>query len=439
MTIVRKFLVLVAALGGLAAVSGAGSASAMLADVTGVDAAPQAPGDALAQINPVVACAGVGVAYDGTNILFTCGSDAVVHKTDLTGADLGGVTILGAGGATPGLDAIAYDPTEGALYGGDLDGAGTCRIWSADLGTGMATLKFGYVDSAPLARCSAFFYDGLTVDTTTNTLWTSADVNDTIHHFNKDGTSAGPDIPFTTLTAGMCPWAQGLGAAGCWNSGLAIGLDGNLFAGTANDGKIVQLDPSVPSILGTFATVGGRDEDLECGPLFTKTDGSTVETILSRDLGGRIDVLEAPAGTCQSPVQEVHGFMTGGGSVFTGDGARVTHGLELHCTPSDGANHLQVNWRKGRFHLTGLDSASCIDDPAISPSPPDASFDTMRGSGTGKYNGQAGASIEFTFADAGEPGRNDTATMTIKDASNNTVLSVTGTLKNGNHQAHEGG
>jgi hypothetical protein len=42
----------------------------------------------------------------------------------------------------------------------------------------------------------------------------------------------------------MCPWA-----VGCWNSGLASALDGNLFAGTARDGKIVQLDPSVPSVL----------------------------------------------------------------------------------------------------------------------------------------------------------------------------------------------
>lgn len=426
MTIVTKFVVLVAVLIALAAVSGAGSASA-------------APGDTLAQITPVAACAGVGVAYDGTNILFTCGSDAVVHKTDLTGADNGGVTIIGAAGNTPGLDAIAYDPTEGALYGGDLDGAGNCRVWSADPVTGTATLKFSYVDSGPLARCSAVFYDGLTVDTVTNTLWTSPDVNETIHHFNKDGTSAGPDIPFTTLTAGMCPWAQGFGAVGCWNSGLAIGLDGNLFAGTASDGKIVQLDPSVPSVLGTFATVGGRDEDLECGPLFTKADGSTVETILSRDIDGRIDVLEAPAGTCKSPAQEVnHGFMTGGGSVFTRAGVRVTHGFVLHCTPSDGANRLQVNWGKKRFHLTSLDSASCTDDPAISPSPPNASFDTMTASGTGRYNGQAGASIEFTFADAGEPGRNDTAAMTIKDAASNTVLSVAGTLEHGNHQAHEG-
>jgi hypothetical protein len=411
MTIMRKFFALAAVLAAVTAVSGAGSASA-------------APGDLLAQINPVVECQGIGVAFDGTNILFTCGSDAVVHKTDLTGTDLGGVTITGAGDTTPGFDAIAYDPTEpvAKLWGTDLDGAGNCRVFSADPVSGAATLRFAYSD--PHCSTSFTFDDGITVDTLTNTLWVSADVSDVIHHVHKDGTSAGPDIPFAALT-------------GLSNSGLAIGLDGNLFAGTDGAGQIIQLDPSVPSVLGTFASVSGRDEDLECGPLFTKTDGSTVETILSREFfSGRIDVLEAPAGTCKSPAQVNHGFMTGGGSVFTRAGARVTHGFELHCTPSDGPNSLQVNWSKGRFHLTSLDSASCSDDPAISPSPPDASFDTISGSGTGRYNGQAGASIEFTFADAGEPGRNDTATMTIKDASNNTVLSVDGTLRHGNHQAH---
>ena len=101
------------------------------------------------------------------------------------------------------------------------------------------------------------------------------------------------------MTAGQCPFAQSFGFPGCLNSGLAIGIDGKLFAGTNGDGKIFELDPTVPSVVEQFATVSGRDEDLECGPLFTKLDGSVVETILSREaFSGRIDVLEAPHGTC---------------------------------------------------------------------------------------------------------------------------------------------
>jgi hypothetical protein len=262
-------------------------------------AAGAQPGTSLAVINPVVACGGIGVAFDGTNILFTCAGDAVVHKTDLTGADLGGITITGVppGAEGTGLDAIAWDPTEATnkLWGGNLDGAGNCRIWNADPVSGAATLQFTANDP----NCSALFFDGITVDTVTGTLYWSPDVSDVIHHTTKAGAAVGPDIPFSALT-------------GLVNSGLAIGIDGSLFAGTDGFGQIIQLDPTIPSVVGTFATVTGRDEDLECGPLFTKPDASTVETILSRDFEtGRIDVLEAPAGTCQSPVVAREGCSPG--------------------------------------------------------------------------------------------------------------------------------
>ena len=128
------------------------------------------------------------------------------------------------------------------------------------------------------------------------------------------------------------------------------------------------------------------------------------------------------------------GRMTGGGSIVAG--GRVTYGFELHCDPSALPNNLQVNWGRGnRFHLTVVAAASCVDSPAIEPTPPLAGFDSYIGTGTGTYNGAAGATIEWRFTDAGEPGRNDTATILIKDASGATVLSVSGTL-NGNHQAH---
>jgi hypothetical protein len=128
--------------------------------------------------------------------------------------------------------------------------------------------------------------------------------------------------------------------------------------------------------------------------------------------------------------------MTGGGSVFTSAGARVTHGMELHCNAATTPNNLEINWGKGnKFHLSSLTSVSCSDNPAISPNPPAANFDTITGTGTGTFNGQA-ATISFTFTDAGEPGKNDTATITIQSGSS-TVLSVTGTLNSGNQQAHQ--
>jgi hypothetical protein len=133
-----------------------------------------------------------------------------------------------------------------------------------------------------------------------------------------------------------------------------------------------------------------------------------------------------------------NGRMTGGGSVFSADGTRVTHGFELRCNLQQGPSSLQVSWDKGnKFHLESLTSASCTDDPAIDSHRPKAGFDTYIGSGTGRYNGVSGATARWRFTDAGEPGRQDVAEITILDHLGNTVLTVSGTLRNGNHQAHD--
>jgi hypothetical protein len=143
----------------------------------------------------------------------------------------------------------------------------------------------------------------------------------------------------------------------------------------------------------------------------------------------------------QIPPTIEEGRMTGGGSLLMGAGKnamRVTHGFELHCDVTQGPNNLEVNWDKGnKFHMETLLTALCSDDPNITPNPPAAGFDTYTGTGTGRYNGVSGATIEFTFTDDGEPGKNDTAKILIKDAGGNVVLDVNGNLQNGNQQAHK--
>ncbi len=268
-----------------------------------------AAGDSLGSIDPLgpgVCDNGIGVAYDGSTIWYTCANEAKVRKTDLAGNDLGFVDT--AVGVTPiSVDAIAWDSDLGKLWGGELvdtDGVGgndTCRIYSIDPSTGAGTIEFDRTDTG----CDFFFFDGLTVDNVTDTLYYSPDVQKYIRHLNKNGTLAGNDpIDFETLTSGpdACPGHEPIGSddplvAGCPSSGLAIGIDGTLFAGTNGAGRIVTLDPVAKTFLSAFASVTGRDEDLECGPL---VEGK--ETILSRDYeSGRIDVLEAPEGTCQLP------------------------------------------------------------------------------------------------------------------------------------------
>jgi hypothetical protein len=131
--------------------------------------------------------------------------------------------------------------------------------------------------------------------------------------------------------------------------------------------------------------------------------------------------------------------MTGGGSVFASDGSRVTHGFELRCDAADARQNLEINWGSGKgahnFHLDSITRVQCIDDPAIGPHPPSAGFDTYIGEGAGTCNGKP-ATIKFTFSDAGEPGKYDSAEYHIAGAC---TLDVAKSLLNkGNHQAHKG-
>ena len=156
------------------------------------------------------------------------------------------------------------------------------------------------------------------------------------------------------------------------------------------------------------------------------------------------------------------GFFVGGGRVITplsagidlipkkpGDDTFIlTHGFELHCDPSQGPNNLEVNWggkKDGhRFHLEELESATCIDDQTPNeppPSPhPGPTLDVYTGQGTGRYNGECGASAQWIMEDNGEPGKNDTIIkLVIFDAGGNLVLNIDDpqnplNLKSGNHQ-----
>ena len=148
-----------------------------------------------------------------------------------------------------------------------------------------------------------------------------------------------------------------------------------------------------------------------------------------------------------APLASAHqpGRMTGGGSIQCGDFGRVTHGFELHCIFPEGSppiepNNLEINWGGGNnFHLTTLTTSVCSDTPVIQQ-PPSAPFDTMEGTGTGTFNNEPGATIQFIFIDAGEPGAGaDMARYFIRDASGNVVLDCPLQVldQGGNHQAHK--
>lgn len=384
-----------------------------------------APGDPLASVTVPVAsgsCCGIGIDYDGTSILYTNYLDSTVYKTDLAGANLGSVPLVNPD-LTPfsgGLNAIAYNFLDGMLYGG---GWSNTNLYKTDLSTGITTLV-----KANAVPVGFSFIDGLAWDPTDNTFWMSDDVQCNVEHLDVLGNDIGGFNGCVDL---------GLPA----NSGLAVSLTGTLWYGTNGVGDIYKLDTSTipPTNLGVFSSPGGRDEDMVCGPTFTKADGSVVETLLSKDaFNNTFAVIEVADGECTSPAEpeEDTRRMTGGGTI-PGETIDVRHGFELHCDAAQTPNNLEVNWSKNnKFHMESLDSAACSDDPGIDEGQPAAGFDTYAGKGTGRYNGVSGYTIEFVFTDAGEPGTADLAKIDITAPDASVVLAVSGPITKGNQQAH---
>jgi hypothetical protein len=345
---------------------------------------------------------GVGLAFDGASILVSCYNDSTVTAVSpLDGSQVAVHPIANASW----LGALAWDN-------------GRKLLWACSGFNGIGTIDLSTNVFTPLFSGDCF--DGLAYDASDDTIWASADASFPVMHY----TSAG--VPIASFG-----WPAGWGGNG--NSGIAVG-GANLYM--ANDGsqQIYVVDKAFASA-ALFATFPARLEDMECDNLTFA--GAGLGAIWSKDAYDNIlNAWEIPTGTCAFGGGGVgRQWMTGGGSVFTETGVRVTHGFTLECDASSGGN-LQVNWGKNRFHLDTVTAARCVDDASISPDPPASSFDTHVGSGTGRYNGVGGATIRWTLTDAGEPGTGDTASMSIVDAGGTVVLSVSGPLNSGNHQAH---
>jgi hypothetical protein len=225
---------------------------------------------------------------------------------------------------------------------------------------------------------------------------------------------------------------------------------------------IVQISSTLPCPVdgGTGSNKSAKSGKSSNKSEKSSKDGTSGNCTLLIDNSGTIASDETPTPTASNTVT-THvvilgdGRMTGGGTIGdsgssssskSGKSSKsaksrigdqlVRHGFTLHCDVRQRPNRLQVNWGRGeRFHLEQMTSVSCLDDPTISPRPPAASFDTHRGTGTGRYNGRP-ATAEWVFTDAGQPGRLDTASIVIRDAGGAIVLSASGLVSNGNHQAH---
>ena len=378
----------------------------------------------------------IGVAFDGSSLYYDRCGDGNIYRIDpITGA----LQSTFATGIALFPNALAFDATRNGLWiGTQACTADGMPIYFWDFDDNSVTVQFtipsGLINPATGESFLFFcFDDGLAfnagnfADPTDDELWFSDDINRNVGVFRPNGALvAGHDA--ATIDASLAN-----------TSGLAIGGP-NLYLANDGGGDVFRANAAAFTLVDQFTSGDERQEDMECDPVtFAPTEVMWVRT--TPQGGAFPDVItayEIEPNTCGlgggGPDTR---FMTGGGSVFTSAGARVTHGFQLHCDVSAEANHLQVNWGKGKkFHLESLESASCTDSPGIDPGQPPSSFDTYEGSGTGRYNGVSGATATWTFTDAGEPGTADMAEIKVWDAGANLVLDVSGTLSNGNHQAH---
>lgn len=234
-----------------------------------------------------------------------------------------------------------------------------------------------------------------------------------------------------------------LGFGGVLTLGFQNGISSGAFVVEATNNPYpdekVNVEVSEDGV--TYYPAGTITEDgsvalpsqIACGKYVRLTDISDKALYEPTADAYDVDGVQAQGLACSTT-----GRMTGGGSVFTANGTRVTHGFQLRCNTTDDPQSLEINWGKGnKFHLESLTSAFCTDDPIIDQGNPKATFDTYIGSGVGRFNGIHDYTAEWTFVDAGEPGKNDLAKIVIKDPSNVVILTAEGKIDKGNQQAHD--
>lgn len=254
-------------------------------------------------------------------------------------------------------------------------------------------------------------------------------------------------IPLGGITASILFLAS-LGAPSLRANDLYVckqsaSLAGDVFTFTVSGGNLpaagVEVNVAVGTcafvvrgVTATYSVVETERADTEVTAISAVgiSNGHQYNALLASSLINRS--AQVTASKCTTRVyftntEKLEGRFTGGGSIFTGSGERVTHGLELHCNPSVGPNNLQVNFGGERFHLESLTSAFCYET--------NSKVFGIVGTGTGLYNGDPGYMIHFTFTDAGEPGRNDFASYSITGP-NGSVLTASGLLHHGNQQFH---
>lgn len=284
-----------------------------------------ANGDTLRQIHADqsgTACVnggiGVGLAFDGTNLLVSCYYDStIVAVSPVDGHQISVHHIIGGSS----LGALAWDNGRGVVW--------ACNSFSVAGTIDMSTNVF--VPAFNTQGC----FDGLAYDGSDDTIWASGDAAGSTQHYSIAG-----------LQLDSHSWGGGLGGYG--NSGIAVG--GPLLY-LANDGgsQIYTSPKDFSSAPALFASFPARLEDMECdnlsfpgkGAMWSKDAYDT--TLNAFEIpdgscifgGGRSDIALTPSDatndvgtthTVTANVTDRHGAVAGASVLFTVSGANTASG-----------------------------------------------------------------------------------------------------------------
>ena len=204
---------------------------------------------------------GVGVAFDGVNLLVSCYSDNTI--TENSPADGSLVAVHHITGVTS-LGALAWDNGRGVVWAcGNFSTIGTIN-----LATNVYTPVFD-----PVGGC----FDGLAYDASDDTLWSGFDANNQIDHSTTTGTHIATFAP------------------GISRSGIAVG--GDLIYMADNGGQTIWRSPKDFSAVTEFASFSRRLEDLECDDL---TFGTQLKAAIwvNDAYDNILNAFEIPLGSC---------------------------------------------------------------------------------------------------------------------------------------------
>jgi hypothetical protein len=203
---------------------------------------------------------GVGIAFDGVNLLISCYSDnTITAVSPLNGAQVLKYTVTGASN----LGALAWD-------------SGRNVIWACSSFSGVGTINpVTHVFTSKFSTPGCF--DGLAYDGADDSVWTSPDATGSITHTSAGGT-------FINTKSVSIP-----------NSGIAVG--GSLLFLADNGNSNIWTSPKDLSALTKFASFPRRLEDMECDNISFAAQGKGA--MWSIDAYDNIlNAWEIPAGSC---------------------------------------------------------------------------------------------------------------------------------------------